>query len=291
MAITKDEELIIRGCDPIKEIIIPNEEDLDIINYLSNLPVANKTYKIHRMALKDILCDAKYFLNEEFQLHKIPALRAHKIPVVKTTINTISNIYPYKLPLEFVPDSTANGAVLEVVPIDKTRILFKAIAIGDTISELSSASYIHEVTHTQIDSIKNSIKNYYNQEVISIFLELVFSHLVSEDERLLRVEEANRIFELDELSKQQIEFSSNRLELSREDQIENSKYIQSDFIALNLFSKYYFGNTALRKEMLKDIQSIFNSLITVEDYLDKYEVSYENSKDKEKIKKYINRVV
>ena len=131
--------------------------------------------------------------------------------------------------------------------------------------------------------------NYFNQEVLSIFLEFFHTATLTEDEKLLRLEEANRIYELNELTKQQTEYASGRLELSRADLIENSKYIQSDLIVFHLFHKFYYSSLAVKKEMLKDIQRIFNGDITVEDYLNKYEVSFSNSQDKDTMKKYLYR--
>lgn len=291
MAITKEEELIVRGCDPLKDIIIPDEELLKIVNYLSKLPFANKRYTIHKMNINNVLHDGKLFFNENFKLHKIPHITFHKLPIKLLEFYRIKNIHPYKLPLGYVGESIYDGVVEEYILKERKRILFKNLCLGKTLTELSSASYVHEITHTQIDSIKGGLKDYYNQEVFSIFLELIHADLVSTDDNILIVKEANRVFELSEIVRQQQEVSTGKLELSREEQIENSKYIQSDFIALHLFHLYHNSNSLIKKEMLMNIQRVFNGIITVEDYLELYEVTFNNSKKPSIIEKRFRSIV
>ena len=288
MTFTKDDEVIFRGCSPIEHIINPSPEIEELLNYLNNLPMIKKKYCVSRMNLKDILIDAQYFLNGHFKLHNIPFIKEYNTLLLKRKTFKIKKIHPYQLPITFVKDSAANGRVEEIF-IPGKEVLFRSLGIGETLCELSSSSYIHEITHTQLDSLIGSYDNYFNQEVLSIFLELFHSSLLSPDENILRLEECNRVYELTNLTKQQKEFFQGEISLSRDDQIDNSKYIQSDLIALHLFSKFYFAKGSIKREMLSDIQKIFNGIITVEEYLAKYEVSFANSQDKKVLTKYLYR--
>lgn len=290
MTISKDEEIKIRGCSPVEEIIIPDENLEDLVYYLSHLPMANKKYSISRMSLENILHDGQYFIDSLFKLHDIPHIKIKKIPIIKKNLTLIRDIHPYKLPIKYVEGSGLNGQVEEFFYPNSSTIYFQSLGLGEVLSELSSASYVHEITHTQLDSQKGSYQNYYNQEVLSIFLEFFHASLLSTDENALRLQEANRIYELNELTKQQLEGASGHLNLSRAEQIENSKYISSDLIAMHLFHIFYYASTSIKKEMLKDIQEIFNGNITVEDYLSKYEVSFSNSQDKNTLRKYLYRI-
>ena len=290
MGLSKDEEIIARGCEPAKEIIIPDDDLMELINYLAKLPIFQKKWQVHRMRLKDILYDGRTFIDEHFKLHKIPHINVIEVPLINRDIVTIRNIHPYKLPLQYVEEVSQGGYVQEIFPPDRSRVLFKSLAIGEEITELSSSSYVHEITHTQLNSIKGSIKDYFNQEVFSIFLEFIHASEISKDDDIIRIEEANRIYELSEIAKQQIEYASGRLDLPREEQIENSKYIQSDLIAFKLFSIYYFSHYTIQREMLKKVQDVFDGKMTVEEYLAYYDISFENSQNKSDIQKYLYRI-
>ena len=49
------------------------------------------------------------------------------------------------------------------------------------------------------------------------------------------------------------------------------------------------GNNQIRREMKSNIQSIFDGKCTVEDFLNKYDVTYESSKDTDIIKKHLKK--
>ena len=288
MSLPKDREIELRGCSPVKKIIVPDQKLEELTAYLSTLPMSTKQYRIHSMKLKDALIDSKYFIDGYFKIHNIPYIRFYKIPFTKVQSFTTKVIHPYKLPIKLLSNGETNGYVEEDFTTNG-KIFFKSLGIGEIICEKTSASYVHEITHTQIDSVPRSFDDYYNQEVFSIFLEFFHSSLLSTDENLLRLEEANRIYELRELTKELIAHNNGEKELTREDQIENSKYIQSNLIAFHLFSKFYFARNEIKQEMLKDIQRIFDGNLTVEEYLNKYEVSFCNSQSQEKITDYLYR--
>ena len=288
MTITKDQEIELRGCSPVKEIIIPNQGLVKIIDDFSNLPIATKKYQICRMNLDNIIYDGHYFLDSYFKLHSIPHLKVSNSILGKKTRYTIKDIHPYKLPLALVKDAIL-GQVEETFLPNDPKIYFQSIALVDLLTEMSSSSYVHEVTHTQLDSQKGIYTDYFNQEVLSIFLQLFHSALLNSEESVLRLLEANRIYELNEITKQQLEYQAGKIDLSREDQIENSKYIQSDMIALNLFAIYYHSFPGVQREMLVDVQKIFDGRMTVEEYLNKYDSSFTNCLDSKTLRKHLHR--
>lgn len=288
MDFDKDEEIIARGCNPVSQILIPDEHLIDLAEHLSSLPMAKTEVSVSRMRLKDILYDARTFLDENFKLHKIPSIRFYNFPFKKFV--AIKDIHPYKLPLKFIKDAIQDGYVQEYFPPNRSTVHFESIAIGKITNELSSPTYVHEITHTQLNSLKGSIKDFFNIEVLSIFLELIHASEISKDEDILRIEEANRIYEIHELVKQQVAFANGEIDLSREDQIDNSKCIQSDLIAFKLFSIYYLSHYTIQREMLKKVQDVFNGLMTVEDFLEYFGVTFENSQNKNDIQNYLYRV-
>jgi hypothetical protein len=124
---------------------------------------------------------------------------------------------------------------------------------------------------------------------MSIFLQLSHAALLDVDETVLRLIESNRIYEINELAKEQLAFSEGKKELSQYDQFENSKYIQSDLTALNLFAKYYHESAAVQREMLVDVQRIFDGKITVEDYISKYDSTFKESMESPILMKHLRR--
>ena len=53
--------------------------------------------------------------------------------------------------------------------------------------------------------------------------------------------------------------------------------------------KYYYGDIFIRKSILTYIQKIFDHERSIEEILSDYDITFENSQDIERIKKYISR--
>ena len=51
--------------------------------------------------------------------------------------------------------------------------------------------------------------------------------------------------------------------------------------------KYYYGDIFIRKSILTYIQKIFDHERSIEEILSDYDITFENSQDIERIKKYI----
>ena len=77
--------------------------------------------------------------------------------------------------------------------------------------------------------------------------------------------------------------------LSKEEKIISSQYVVSTLKSQQLFNIYLNGNNQIRREMKSNIQSIFDGKCTVEDFLNKYDVTYESSKDTDIIKKHLKK--
>ena len=80
-----------------------------------------------------------------------------------------------------------SGSVTEVLTNNpKHHIIFREINLSSTTSEHTSASYIHEITHTQLDRLKGTIKEYYNSEVLSLFNEFFHAAVLDQSEKILK---------------------------------------------------------------------------------------------------------
>lgn len=287
MTITKDEEIIKRGLKPNPEILIPDKPLLETLKELEQLPIAKKIYDIHPMTLEDALHDAKEFLNYYYELNHITYLCEKKLLCFK--IYYPKNIDPYKLPINLVDkEDVFSGSVTEIIT-KKSHILFREINLSNKITEQTSSSYIHEITHTQLDNLKGSIVNYYNLEILSIFNELFHASILDQDERILRLNDSRRICEMSISAQELDDYKNNKSQMTKDELLDCCKYLISDLKAYNLFITFYYGSTKLKNEILDDIQCIFDGYMTVEELLIKYDITLESSQNKKKLLKYFTR--
>lgn len=306
MALSKDEEIAFRGYDEVTEWFNPNDSLEDTFARLNELDRINKVYNVGKMRLKDALSDTKVFYKEYFRMHKITFLDTRRF--LGKSFSLIRPIDPFKLPIEyFDSDDIFDGMVVErLIPNEPGLVVFKSINLSNPITEHTPSSYTHELMHTQVDSLMGCVRNFFDAEVLSIFIELVFTYCCNKDERMLGLEDSRRVQEMELMYKILKMFINTgrvddeyRINLVgdlgkdeatiREEMLENTKYLVSDLKAYNLFITYYYGNDRIRKEMIRDIQRVIDGEITLDDYLSKYEVSISNSQEEKRLLKYFGR--
>ncbi len=284
MTLTKDEEIIRRGYMPNPEIILPNSSLMRTLTTLENCKIVTSHYNIHKVNLDDALSKAKYFLDENFKLHNVSTTKS--IRIGKKCFSLLHPIHPYKLPICTIESKDIfDGSIVEYLPSETHKVIFKNINLNATATDHTSVQYVHEITHTQVDSQNGCINNYYDAEVLSIFLELVQAYSADSTENLLRINDSRRLLEMLTVSEQLLSIPRTR----RDTLIEDSKYLCSGLKAYNLFITYYYGSSFIRKEMLRSVQQVFSGGITLEDMLSKYDVTYINSQDERRLMKYYNR--
>ena len=287
--IEKDLEIIKRGLNSYPKVINPSDSLLDTLEYLASLPVAKKEYSVHQMKIEDALYDAQTFLRYYYKLRKVPYL--HMSKVLGFNIHFIRQVNPLKLPINLIPsEDIFSGSVTEILPKGgKPHIIFREINLSQVVSEHTSASYVHEITHTQLDRLKGSIKEYYNLEVLSIFNELFHAAILDKEERMLRLNDSRRIHEMSVTAQELRDHHTGKSKMSRDELLDCCKYLVSGLKAYNLFITFYNANDELKNEILDDIQSVFDGYITLEELLLKYDITYESSQDKQKLTKYFSR--
>lgn len=288
MTIGKDEEIIKRGLNPNPEIIIPSMSLIETLKQLETLPLAKEEYEIHPMELEDALYDAKTFLEYYYKLQNVPYLQIKK--VLGTQIHIVKPTNPLKLPINLISSSDIfSGSVTEIITNTKHHIVFREINLSKTVTEQTSSSYIHEITHTQLDRLKGIIRDYYNLEVLSIFNELFHASILDSEEKLLKLNDSRRIYEMSITAQELLDHHNKKSLMSRDELLDCCKYLISGLKAYNLFITFYYGNDDLKNDILDDIQSVFDGYLTLEELLTKYDITYENSQDSQKLLKYFNR--
>ena len=147
-------------------------------------------------------------------------------------------------------------------------------------------TYIHELAHTQLNSIKGSCECYYNIEVISIFLELVSSFENDPKGDILRCTERMRLENLfDNI------YALKKYNLDCSSACTVSNYIVSTLEAFRLFDEYQNKSNIYEKlDVMYGIQDIFDGKITVENFLKNNGINFSNSKDLGLVRRKINSV-
>ena len=288
VTISKDEEIIKRGLIANPSIINPSDRLIETLKLYETLPVAHKNYEVHTMTIEDALYDAQKFLMYYYKLHKVPSVSIYKL--LGHQIHLGRTVNPLKLPVNLVQgDDIFSGSVTEIITNRNPHIIFSEINLNGQTTEQTSSSYVHEITHTQLDRLKGSIQEYYNMEVLSIFNELFHASILDNDERILRLNDSRRIYEMSISAQELRDHHDGKSLMSRDELLDCCKYLISDLKAYKLFAIFYSANDTIKNEILDDIQSIFDGFMTVEELLAKYEITLESIENSPQILKYYKR--
>lgn len=286
---TIEEEILLRGYEQEPEIIIPTQPIIEISHVLDDpflelLPVHQEKIKKAKNATID-------FYETFFKLQRVPFYLEKKYGPFK--IEKQGDIHPFALPIKQEKDTDEfYGSLNEVIFFTEPfkTIYYKSISLSSNITELSKLAYTHEIAHSQLNHVRGLIKEYYNTEVISIFLELVHAFELSDGEYLLSAHDSIRLTELKYIIDELKKYYDRRHEPEiKKVLLEGSLYLQSTLQAYNLFIKYYNSPLTIKKEILSGIQSLFEQKHTLEELLSRFDVSFESSINKEIIHQYIRR--
>ena len=164
--------------------------------------------------------------------------------------------------------------------VSKINIILLYIKLGKSYSQILVPAYIHEITHTQVDTIIGSVENYHNAELLPIFMEKLVALQTKNKEFLNDIERLRFAHTLKGMASLMIDRN-----ISEEEALENSMYIVSSLQAQNLFNKYLEGNDDIKHEIIRNIQNVFDGNKTLENILKEMNISFENSLDKKMIGK------
>lgn len=307
--IDKKRELIAHGHDPLNGILIPQSELIDLGTFIENLEIEKKPLYLGPSNKDKELKEAKDFFNKKFKLHKIPykgELRCsldyyilRYIPGIELPLrlhNITRYIHPFDLPVRYTSETISECMVVENITfidtedfLKRMKLSFKEIILPPTITELTSSSYVHEITHTQLAHVRGIIKDYYNSEVLSIFLEILNVYESENSKTLLPLQDAVRLTELYQELHMLVSHNIGVENHSEEELIDASKYSISILKAYGLFIEYLNGSPALKKYILTSIQNIFNGDLCLEELLDEFELTPERVAKDEKVLSYFLR--
>lgn len=303
-------EIKMHGYDPVEQIITPSKEIIDFATFIEDLDIPSKKLYLGPSTKEEALNNAKSFFNSKFKLQKVPYrgdLRTkldtpllRYIPSQDLSLKVYNSLITYKnpfnLPISFTSQDFTDCMVVEHATfidnddfLKKMKITYREIILSKQITELTESSYVHEITHTQLAHLKGIIRNFFNREVLSIFLELLNIFESPKSKTLLPLQDAIRLTELYEELYMLEEQSKKVKTFDEEELIKASTYSESIIKAYGLFIEYLHGSTSLKKYILNSIQYIFNGELVLEELLEEFELNTKRIVQDERVLKYFKR--
>lgn len=198
-------------------------------------------------------------------------LNTHHVNLIKKYSQITS---PYNI--NIIPENDIHLSKLEMVipkvsdsELSLYNPTFKSIKLNTLRSNITNSLYTSEIARTQIESNKGLINDINNKDVIEILIEFIISYSTNED-----------IFNNDllyRLKKLIVYLNNIKDNLSFGNTLESSINISSTLKALKLFNIYKSSNNNIKSEMLNNIGKVFNQELSVEDFLNIYNINLNNS--------------
>lgn len=285
MDIGISEEIRIRGCEQNPKIIVPDAKLLEIYELIRNFDMDQVAYNPE--TLRSVLKKSYQFFERYYELHKVPYEEVRKIGKYELSIEGMRS--PFRLPIRRVDEDVYYGLLNEFVIFgEKPRWVFRHVELPKKITEVSTLSYVHEITHSQDNHIYGSIKNYYNTEVLSIFNELLCAGSMDDGGRLLYLNDVVRLHNL-RFGIQTLQDYRDKEDEFRDQLLEGSCYVESTVKAYNMYMDYIEGDRRTREYIILMIQKVFDGEITLEQCLEVLDVTYQNSLNSKRLAKYLKR--
>lgn len=287
------ENKIIHGYKVDNEILPISDELVDFMYDLSQEEF--ESYEMAETTKTAVVSNVKSFFESQVKLHdvlcveeidvfKLHGQRVQSLSMLITLYNQLGRrTHPFAIPLSYEDVDKYYGTTEIQIPIceeeeflKKMNIYFNRIVLSKKITPIVGVCYTHELTHTQLVGNKGIIKDFYNMELLPIFMELLYAFKTDSSFRLFKTILAQRItyllYSFDKVFKYSEKSKNNKIEAML-----CSKYITSLLKALNLFSKYTYGSKELKSEIMGWIQQVFDGLRCLEDMLEHFELSCDES--------------
>ncbi len=301
-----DHIVLLRGHKPLKSLY---ELDNDVINYMKilvDLPLPRSDFsnitsitKAQMVSEAKSFCDSLLrfsnvgFLNEKAKEELSKGKEFDSVDdIVEYLRLSTDMISPYDLPLDCVSNKLYDGFLYAqlALPNDseyfeelltKMDVFFSNITLSRSITDITTPCYIHELMHSQTEKNKGIIADYYNSEVLSIFMELLYAYERTPGNYptiiALRVNNMLQCF-LD-MYKYITKSGETEPDYGRNDLADDGKYVISIMKAFNLFDKYTKGSYGVKKDILTRMQRVIDGQRRLEEMLNGLDITYDSSMD------------
>lgn len=290
---------------------LPNIKGFSQIENLINDLKLPEKLDLPPISLEEVKTGAKAFYDKYFTIHSISLLPIKTLqdnygriislpdgPTIAESYNSLTtDISPFDLPIELVEGQSMIGNVKKALIItpavgfkENINIPFSHIELGNNLTQISTATYIHEISHTQTESIPGYTESYYNKEVISIFLEKLAALEQDPSGNLLKISERTRFAYCSELIKylKATDMLKRMKQYDNDQALDATVYLISTLYATKLFDIYQNARKPKeRTRILSSIQDVFDGKQTIEELLSKAGITQGQIKDINLVKRHI----
>ena len=247
-------------------------------------------YDVHKVALlnsKFQLLRLKLIIDLPFKYETMIDKYNHEIPKF---------IDPFDIPIVYKNNFIDGGSICSqefflrmnypTYVFQDINPSFTKIILDENTNEMSVPLYIHEITHSQVDSIKGSVENFYHEELLSIFNELLYAYNDSEDlfKKMLAMRIRHTIQQYVDIILYQ-QGTMPRPDYTSDDQYHNMKYMISALKAFNLL--YLYINSSSQEDFIKEINDVLEGNIKLEELLDNKKITADSMMDTSNIRKLV----
>ena len=254
----------------LKELVITKEliQKMIQLRKIKKSPINTTTNIKVRFKQIDL---AQQFLNKYFKLHQV---------------NTDINIkrHPFDVNISFNDIAPFYGTIRtgQITKDNKSTTIIYDIELSKNITNLTGAIYSHEITHLQLITQLGSIKEIYNQEVLPIFIELLYIlEYNSKSNNLFELHDYVRLKSLITHFKNIITSKILPIKVNY-DLIDYNIFVISTITAYKLYDLYVNGSSKQREYIIQNIQYIFDGNRQLEEFLKELNINFDN-KTKRKV--------
>ena len=186
---------------------------LQVLPNLSLLTEIKKLEELEVVSLEEIKEFAKKFYAKYFDIHDIDFItmsivQEHdkdfrtaksELEAYKLYFSLMKKTSPFEIPIILEDRDSMQGRLekpLMIIPgsenFPNRKIPIGNIVLGNQLRETSYTTYVHEIAHSQQESLLGYAEEYINKEVISIFLEKIAALELDPTGKVLRHQERVR---------------------------------------------------------------------------------------------------
>lgn len=279
-------------------------------NFMTIMPKINNnieklTEDLPNLTLEEIRKLTQEFCMKYFSLHNISIVSSNELirrqkeiskandsHGVYENINSIlSSVNPLDIDIVLTNGHSMIGQIIKPIVIapsvdeNNRKIYFSNIELGNQLTNLSSATLVHEIAHSQLEQNIGYAEDYLNKELITIFLEKVAALELDPTGELLKISEKMRF---NDILNRYLLLHQKKGEINTISDIDNLLYIKSTFYAEKLFDMYINERKQKnRDKYFYDIQEIFDGKTTVEELIRKRNITAAKASDISLLKRHI----
>lgn len=215
-----------------------------------------------------------------FTLHNVnvfnPLVNSNKFKEINEAyLRSFSLKHPSKVPLKYkssVTFSDSRCSFNESLD-EKTNqiyIIFRDILIPRYEKKCAATMYAHELAHTQLVTVDGGTNSIFNEETIPMLMEHIFADYYGFD-TTLRVRCARLMTMVKYINLLDL---GNKVAYKYRVDLETA--LVSGFQAIALSNIYLNGSDEVKREMIRDLNKVYNGETIVEYLLNKYECHFED---------------